>query len=104
MGVRLLAVAGTRPFVVGRGLEATLKAEGVAWYGDTNYNWLRGTAGLSALISPRLRVSGAYYQSWEGGQPRFAYDHLQADEGILLRANLDLARWRLGYLQQYSLA
>jgi hypothetical protein len=100
--LRLLTVVGTRPFAVSRGVETTLKAEGAAWIGDTHYGWLRGTAGLSALVSPRLRLSGAYYQSWESGEPRFAYDRLDADRGAMLRADLGLHKWRLGYIQQYS--
>ena len=37
---------------------------------------------LTALVLPKIRLSGAYVRSWENGVARFPYDQVAADEGV----------------------
>jgi hypothetical protein len=98
----LTGVLGMRSFEIARGINVFLRAEGTSRFGDEEYTWYRGNAGLTLLVIPQARISAGYYRSWENGEPRFPYDQVSADHGYTARLDVTLGRTRLGYMNQFS--
>jgi hypothetical protein len=101
-----LAVAGVLgpPSVeIARGVQLFLRGDGITRFGGSDiYTWSRASAGLSLLPIPQVRLSSAYYQSWEWGTPRFPYDRVSRDHGVTARVDLTVGATRVGYMNQYS--
>ena len=98
----LTGVFGTRPLPIERGVHLTLRGEGAARSGEDRYTWLRGTAAVTALLYPGARLSLGYYRSWENGVPRFPYDQVPEDSGLIARCDLTYAPYSFSYLNRYS--
>ncbi len=95
-------VLGTRPVRVSRGVHLTLRGEGSTRIGDDRYTWYRGVLGATALLHPQARLSLAYFQSWEKGEPTFPYDEVPEDRGYVARFDLSHGPYKFSYMNQYS--
>jgi len=87
---------------IARNLRTLSRIDTDIFLGETNYEWVRGLAGLSYSPIHQLRFSGGAYYSQDSGTPYYPIDPLYSRVGYEARVDFDLGPTKFSYLQKYD--